>query len=142
MLIKAALKRPILPLKIKQPPAKNKTFLPLRPALVRQVLMTSPKPFTQLFLDHAANLTGRHQHVNKQLGGKGCPPGNYLLALLQGSGQAYKKKSLTPEHMPTSFKEIPQPQAINHFSETPPTAGLYTDLHQEQGLLGSSPHFK
>lgn len=101
--------------------------------------MTSPKPFTQLFLDQAANLTGRHQHVNKQLGGKSCPPGNYLLALLQGREQADKKKSLTPEHMPTSSKEIPQPQAINHFPETPRPAGLYTDLHQEEGLLGSSP---
>lgn len=38
--------------------------------------------------------------------------------------------------MLTSFKEIPQPQAINHFPKTVHSTSLYTDLHTEEQGAG------
>lgn len=82
--------------------------------------MTPPKLFTQLFLEQPANSTGRHQHVNKQPGGKGCLQGITCWPFTKaGSRRQDTKKSLAPKHTPLNSKEIPQPHANNCFPETP-----------------------
>lgn len=124
MLHKAALKKIVLPVKLNNSRPKTKHSSPFRLALVQHILVTPPKPSTQLFLEQPANLTGRHQHVNKQPGGKGCLQAITCWPFTKAGDRGHDtKKSLAPEHAPRSSKEIPQPRANNHFPETPYFAG-------------------
>lgn len=132
------MKRIVLPVKLNNSQPKIKHPSPFRPALVQHVLMTPPKPFTQLFLEQPANLTGRHQHVDKQPGGKGC-----LQAMTgwpfprAGSGRQATKNSLVPQHAPLSSKEIPQPHGNHGFPETPGCARGTTGSWACSAPLGS-----